>query len=66
MQTKTPPLKQNELNIQDENSTTNIKIIDVWADNLEDEMEYIRQVVEKYPYIAMVSLKSNVNYSNFF
>jgi CCR4-NOT transcription complex subunit 7/8 len=53
MQTKTPPLKQNELNIQDENSTTNIKIIDVWADNLEDEMEYIRQVVEKYPYIAM-------------
>lgn len=29
------------------------KIADVWSDNLEEEMEKIRQLVDKYPYIAM-------------
>jgi len=28
-------------------------IRDVWADNLEDEMGYIRELLEEYPYIAM-------------
>lgn len=33
------------------------KIADVWSDNLEEEMEKIRQLVDKYPYIAMVKKK---------
>jgi hypothetical protein len=32
-----------------------IEIREVWADNLEEEMENIRNVVENYPYISMVS-----------
>jgi len=31
----------------------NYEIIDVWADNLEEEMEKIRHLVDQYPYIAM-------------
>lgn len=31
----------------------NMVIRDVWADNLEHELEIIRAVVEQYPYIAM-------------
>ena len=30
-------------------------ICEVWAHNLEEEMNRIRDIVEKYPYIAMVS-----------
>ena len=33
-----------------------VKIRDVWADSLEDEMAIIRDLVENYPYIAMVRL----------
>lgn len=29
-------------------------IKDVWANNLEEEMEKIRNIVDKYPYVAMV------------
>eukprot|EP01118_Nematostelium_gracile_P017631 TRINITY_DN759_c0_g1_i1.p1 TRINITY_DN759_c0_g1~~TRINITY_DN759_c0_g1_i1.p1 ORF type:complete len:295 (-),score=56.28 TRINITY_DN759_c0_g1_i1:86-970(-) len=29
------------------------EIVDVWGDNLEEEMEKIRNLVDKYPYIAM-------------
>jgi len=30
-----------------------IEIRDIWADNLEDEMEKIRRLIEKYPFVAM-------------
>jgi hypothetical protein len=30
-------------------------IKEVWAENLEEEMAYLRDLVEEYPYIAMVS-----------
>lgn len=33
----------------------------VWASNLEAEMENIREIIEKFPYVAMVS-----NYANAF
>jgi hypothetical protein len=32
-----------------------VEIRDVWADNLEAEMAIIRDVVQRYPYVAMVS-----------
>ena len=35
-------------------------IRDVWANNLEEEFHLVRQVVKRYPFIAMVSRKSSV------
>lgn len=32
------------------------QIRDVWADNLEVEMANLRNAVERYPYVAMVSI----------
>ena len=32
------------------------RIREVWAPNLEAEMRNIRDIIEKYPYIAMVSV----------
>jgi hypothetical protein len=31
-----------------------VKIIDVWDFNLEEEMEYIQNLVEEFPFISMV------------
>jgi hypothetical protein len=36
------------------NHTTTINIRDVWADSLEKEMALIRDIVDAYPFIAMV------------
>lgn len=32
------------------------RVREVWSTNLEQEMALIRETIEKYPYIAMVSL----------
>lgn len=37
-------------------------IRDVWANNMEDEFKIIRQIVQKYNYIAMVRKFSFINY----
>ena len=37
-----------------ENTDLEEHICEVWAHNLEEEMNRIRDIVEKYPYIAMV------------
>ena len=30
-----------------------VEIRDVWASNLEEEMEHIREIIEDYPFVAM-------------
>lgn len=35
------------------------RIRDVWANNLEQEMRAIRAAVERYPYVAMASLRNS-------
>jgi hypothetical protein len=31
------------------------RIREVWAENLDEEMGYLRDTLERYPYVAMVS-----------
>lgn len=38
---------------QDPSTGETLEIRNVWAENVEDEMRCIRQVIEKYPYVAM-------------
>lgn len=40
------------------------RICEVWASNLDEEMKRIRQVTRKFNYIAMVSFKVLMLYSN--
>ena len=37
------------------------RIRDVWRDNLQQEMKTIRELVDKYPYVSMVSVKPVVS-----
>jgi hypothetical protein len=39
-----------------------IEIRDVWADNLLEEMENIRQIVDDYPFVSMVRDAMHSNY----
>lgn len=43
-------------------------IKEVWAENLEEEMAYLRDLVEEYPYLAMVRTKEGdaILYTNYF
>ena len=41
-----------------ETSIPNYTIIEVWNNNLEEEFKKIRKIVQKYPYVAMVSNKT--------
>lgn len=34
------------------------RIREVWAENLDEEMGYLRDTLERYPYVAMVSYNS--------
>ena len=36
--------------------------VNVWAKNLEEEFAKLRQVVQKYRYVAMVSVRSGGHY----
>lgn len=42
------------------NSNINYQIIDVWESNLEEEFAKILQIVEHFPYIAMVCWKIGI------
>ncbi len=41
--------------MKDSSPSPNFSIIEVWNSNLEEEFKKIRKIVQKYPYIAMVS-----------
>lgn len=37
------------------------KIREVWAENLDEEMGYLRDTLARYPYVAMVSVHAGPN-----
>ena len=41
-------------------NVTNFNIRDVWKNNMEEEFAKIRDIVENYPYVAMVSVITTV------
>ena len=41
------------------------RIRDVWASNLEAEMRNVRELVERYPYVAMVRQNPHPQLSTF-
>jgi CCR4-NOT transcription complex subunit 7/8 len=41
------------------------RIREVWASNLAQEMQNLRELVEKYPYISMVSSSPRFNFQAF-
>lgn len=41
-----------------ESTSPNYTIIEVWNNNLDEEFKKIRKIVQKYPYVAMVKIKS--------
>ncbi len=43
------------MKMKDSSPSPNFSIIEVWNSNLEEEFKKIRKIVQKYPYIAMVS-----------
>ena len=54
---KRPTNPNNLLNKNAQNTNSNI-IVDVWANNLHEEIGKIMEIVEDYPYIAMVRAAS--------
>lgn len=53
MSAATPPKKLNILTMKNETYNEKEMFVDVWADNLQEEMEKIMDIVDDYPYIAM-------------
>lgn len=46
-------MKHNAENVVNTMNASNLVTREVWADNLEEEIGIIREVVTRYPYIAM-------------
>ena len=44
-------------------NVTNFNIRDVWKNNMEEEFAKIRDIVENYPYVAMVRFLDFLYYS---
>ena len=44
------------------NASDSKYIKEEWAENLEEEMGYLRELVEEYPYLAMVCIYIRIYY----
>lgn len=47
---------------QDDETNEDSIIKNVWFDNFEDELPIISELLEKYPYIAMVSISHQISF----